>query len=355
MTYMEIPKLIALFGETGTGKTTFVNDASGGDLEVGDQLDSCTQDVTSSPRFQVDGQEVILFDTPGFDDTELSDTEVLQRITGFLTSTYENGHKLTGVIYLHRITDNRMSGMSRRTFKILRELCGKETLSNVLIVTNMWSDPPTPKEVKNEKQLRESSKFFQPALQAGARMVRRPHKDKQSAHEVIRLLLDNTPVAMKIQRQIVDNGEGFFATDAARVLGEELAKAEQRYREEIERVKEDLRRAKEESDLQTQNELREYLEQASAESARLAREIQSLREGFDEERLRWERRVDAAEEARRDAEREQRELAYQLEELRRKAEETSGQERRKWESAISELTAQISELSKRREGGCIVM
>lgn len=65
----------------------FVNDASGGNLEVGDQLESCTQEVTPSPVFQVDGQPIALFDTPGFDDSELSDTEILKRITAFLTAT----------------------------------------------------------------------------------------------------------------------------------------------------------------------------------------------------------------------------------------------------------------------------
>lgn len=351
---MRIPKLIALIGATGTGKTTFANDASGGDLEVGDHLESCTQIVNCSPVFQVDGQEVALFDTPGFDDSELSDTEVLKRITAFLTSTYKGGHKLTGIIYLHRIGDNRMSGMSRRTFKILRELCGKETLSNVLIVTNMWSDPPSPRELQNEKQLEESPKFFQPAIQAGARMVRRPHKDTRSAHDIIRLLLDKPPVTMKIQRQIVDNGEGFYTTDAARVLGEELAEAEQRHLQEIAEVREELRKAKEENDLQTQNELREYLEQAVAESARLAKEIQSLRQGFEEERLRWEMRVDAAEEARRESERRQREMSEHLEELRRQAEQASDNERSRIEALIAELTSRLAEV-KSSSWGCVVM
>ncbi|KAG8684824.1 hypothetical protein FRC08_013466, partial [Ceratobasidium sp. 394] len=132
-----------IFGATGTGKTTFVNDASGGDLQVGDDLQACTQDVATSNNFQLDGRDICLIDTPGFDDTELSDTEILKRISGFLSTTYENGYRLTGIIYLHRITDGRMGGISRRTFKIFRELCGQKTLGNVLIVTNMWSDPPS--------------------------------------------------------------------------------------------------------------------------------------------------------------------------------------------------------------------
>lgn len=65
----------------------FVNDASGGELRVGHKQHACTQDVETSPVFQVDGRNVVLFDTPGFDDTHMSDTEVLQRIAGFLTTS----------------------------------------------------------------------------------------------------------------------------------------------------------------------------------------------------------------------------------------------------------------------------
>ncbi|KAG8736458.1 hypothetical protein FRC11_002619, partial [Ceratobasidium sp. 423] len=48
--------LIAIFGATGTGKTTFVNDASGGNLRVGHNSHACTKDVEESPVFQVDGR-----------------------------------------------------------------------------------------------------------------------------------------------------------------------------------------------------------------------------------------------------------------------------------------------------------
>ncbi|KDN37551.1 hypothetical protein RSAG8_10068, partial [Rhizoctonia solani AG-8 WAC10335] len=333
---------------------SFVNDASGADLEVGELLESCTRQVAHTEVFQIDGQDIVLFDTPGFDDTELSDTDILKLITAFLTSSYERGYKLTGIIYLHRISDIRVGGISRRTFQILRGLCGQETLSNVLIVTNMWSDPPTAKETQNEKQLRENSKFFQPALAAGARMVRRPHKDSESAHDIIRMLLDKPPVAMKIQRQIVDEGEGFYATDAAMVLGEELAKIEQRHLKEIEEVREELRQAKEQNNIQAQAELREFLEQAISESTRLAKEIQSLREGFEEERLKWESRVNIAEAAQIESEKKRREMAAELETLKSRAERASGEERRRLEKLIEELLKKI-EVFQSYKSKCVIM
>ena len=53
---------------------------------------------------------------------------------------YEEGSKLAGVIYVHRISDRRFSGIAGRNFKIFRELCGETSLKNVVLVTNMWSE-----------------------------------------------------------------------------------------------------------------------------------------------------------------------------------------------------------------------
>ncbi|KAG8780097.1 hypothetical protein FRC12_023459 [Ceratobasidium sp. 428] len=348
------PTLIAIFGATGTGKTTFVNDASGGTLQVGHDLQACTQDVALSNRFQVDGRDVVLIDTPGFDDTELSDTEILLRISGFLSTTYEAGHKLTGIIYLHRITDDRMGAISRRTFKIFRELCGQKILANVLIITNKWSNPPSEVQVQREEQLREDARYFQPAIKAGAQLVRRLHKDTASAHDIIRMLLDKDPIVMKVQQELVDNRQGFFTTGAAHVLGEELANTEKRHQDEIAQVKEDLRKAKEENDIETQQELREFLEQAKMESTRLAKEIEALRHGFDEERARWENRIDAASREREAAAKREFELYEQLEELRRQAELAREEDKRKFQRKVDELTERIKKISSRSRE-CVVM
>ena len=62
----------------------FVNQASGSCLKVGRDLDSCTSAVQESKEFVLDGRRVVLVDTPGFDDSHKSDTDVLKSIAAFL-------------------------------------------------------------------------------------------------------------------------------------------------------------------------------------------------------------------------------------------------------------------------------
>ena len=62
----------------------FINLVSGSNLRVGDQLESCTAEVEVSMPFEVDGQLVELIDTPGFDNTTMSDADILNMIAVYL-------------------------------------------------------------------------------------------------------------------------------------------------------------------------------------------------------------------------------------------------------------------------------
>jgi predicted GTPase len=61
-----------------------INLVSASEFETSEQLDSCTQDVQVAPEFELDGRKIILIDTPGFDDTDRSEVEILKLITTFL-------------------------------------------------------------------------------------------------------------------------------------------------------------------------------------------------------------------------------------------------------------------------------
>lgn len=61
---------------------------------------------------------VWLVDTPGFDDAHLSDTDVLREIATWLSNSYKDTAKLHGIIYLHRITDNKLGGSAMRNLHV---------------------------------------------------------------------------------------------------------------------------------------------------------------------------------------------------------------------------------------------
>ena len=69
------------------GCLQFVNLASGSNLPVATDSELCTTEVQLSDEFTLDGKTVILIDTPGFNNTSTTDTEILKKIRPFLKTT----------------------------------------------------------------------------------------------------------------------------------------------------------------------------------------------------------------------------------------------------------------------------
>ena len=85
---------------------------------------------------------------------------------------YQSGRKLSGLIYMHRISDFRVGGISRRNLNMFRKLCGDETLRNVALVTNMWSEVTPERGAAREHELRTDPLLFAPVVAAGATLLR---------------------------------------------------------------------------------------------------------------------------------------------------------------------------------------
>ena len=57
-------------------------------LQVRHSIQSCTGAVERADPFDLDGRQIILFDTPGFDDTNKTETEILRIIAFELEKQY---------------------------------------------------------------------------------------------------------------------------------------------------------------------------------------------------------------------------------------------------------------------------
>ena len=63
-------------------------------------------------------------DIPGFDDTYKLDADILREIANYLTKACEINIKLTGIIYLHSISNVHLSGYGMKNIRIFKVLCG---------------------------------------------------------------------------------------------------------------------------------------------------------------------------------------------------------------------------------------
>lgn len=143
------------------------------------------------------------------------------------------------MIFVHRISDFRMGGISLKNFRTFRKLCGEQTLRNVVILTNMWSQVDVTVGEQRENELSSQDEFFKPALDKGAMMMRHDGT-LQSAREVVSYILSNRPQALQIQREMVEENRDVAETSAADEMDRALHEQQEHQKEEALRVQKEL-------------------------------------------------------------------------------------------------------------------
>jgi hypothetical protein len=113
--------------------------------------------------------------------------------------------KLSGLIYVHRISDFRMGGISSQNFRMFRKLCGDGTLKNVVIVTNMWGEVGQAKEEMREAELK--NRFFKQALDKGAQMLRHDNT-VESVYNILRHIVSGSPSVRHSLRRLLSQLAG---------------------------------------------------------------------------------------------------------------------------------------------------
>ncbi|KAE9365819.1 P-loop containing nucleoside triphosphate hydrolase protein [Stipitochalara longipes BDJ] len=230
--------LIAVFGMTGTGKTTFIEKVSGQRLNIGHNLHSCTMNIEKI-HCKIGKHNVTLVDTPGFDDTSRSDTDVLILIANWLRDSYKERTLLSGIIYLHRISDPRMSGSSIKNLRMFRKLCGAESMHNVSLVTTMWDRVTRIEGETRERDLINGENGFWKTMIGSGCLVRRHDGSVDSARGLVAELAGMERTVLRLQKEIAE-GKKLIETEAGLSLNEELLRVRRQHEEELRCVKEEM-------------------------------------------------------------------------------------------------------------------
>lgn len=259
--------------------------------------------------FECNGHKVYLIDTPGFNDTNRSDTDTLSVLATYLGASYSNGVRIHGILMLHPISDNRMSGSTMRNLDMMKAMCGFASYSNLAIATTMWSAGSALCE-QREAQLISDERFFGGLLARGAKLFRHNEKGRLDSLEkvvsarrivthLIRQSEKHAPGVLKLQHEIIDQGKSIGETKAGIVLAGDLYKARQIHLEELRNLKisiqaemaqQNIEHAAEMRELQV--DLEEQLDKVEQDKRALEKSMQDLHR--DEQRA-WKKRLKALE------------------------------------------------------------
>jgi len=238
-----------------------------------------TQDVDVYP-YQLDKRtRIFLIDTPGFDDTNRSDSQILKEIAGWLTDSYSNKIRLNGIIYFHRISDLRMQGSAKRNLFMFKKLCGRDALKNVVLATTMWERVKVEDGAKREQELVNTPEFWGWMTENGSRTYRHDNT-LESANRLLRFFTTvghPDKAVLAIQQEMVDGGKSLDQTDAGIELESVLAKEREKFRRELAEAKEMMQEAIETRDKESAEILRQQQDETNEKIEALQRERQQLK------------------------------------------------------------------------------
>ncbi|KAN0070787.1 P-loop containing nucleoside triphosphate hydrolase protein [Elaphomyces granulatus] len=283
ITFTKRDIIIAVMGVTGAGKSTFISLLSDqeNEIEIGHGLQSCTTKV-GVYYFKYRGVRIFLIDTPGFDDTTRSDSEVLKDIAFWLAAAYTKEAQLAGIIYLHRISDPKMQGSALRNLRMFKQLCGTNNLNSVILATTHWrnaDDISIPESVgqARTKELMETRDFWGGMIERGSKVVKHDGS-KESALWIVSNLVDRKiRVILDIQRQLIDQKRNLNDTDAAQALQSELRAERKRFEVKLSGLKEDMKSALKENDVKWQKQIEEDQAKYKADIKNTYAETEGLR------------------------------------------------------------------------------
>lgn len=187
---------------------------------------------------------------------------------------HRKGIRICGIVYMHRITDNRMGGTALRNFRMFHAICGSSAMKNAVIVLNMWNEAKRVVYEQREKELRDV--FFQNALADGA-CIMRHDGNRLSAERILESLVERPSVELRLQVEMVDKNVALHATEAGLALLGDLAGRELKHNDELRRVRGELEEARLRRDAADEGDLRVTVERLEILRCQLEEEQDKLR------------------------------------------------------------------------------
>ena len=282
---------------------------------------------------------LVLVDTPGFDDTHMSDFEILQTIARWLETAFEKGQLLSGIVYLHRITDTRVAGSARRALHLFQRICGEDNYKNVILATTFWNSIAHCEEtgVDREQQLLSSDGFWKCMKEKGAQTIRLT-RDYKTILPALVEMAEKPELTLRIQHEL-HQGCTLEGTMASLFIRDDSAKLNTEHERKTAKLQEDFNKRLQEQQgrkdaarrMASQTALRSLYNKEKHDLTVLERQKQAMQQKMEAYRL--NQRVREAELAARLREEEameaervrvrEQEEAY----ARRKAEERESEQR----------------------------
>jgi hypothetical protein len=132
---------------------------------------------------------------------------------------YRNDVKLSGLVYLHRITDNRMAGSPYKNLRMFGNLCGDDAASRVVLVSTMW-ERLADQKVGETREVQLRQQFWNNLIDKGSGVDRLRTSTPGEAWRIVTGVISRAEEreAVLLQEEVVKIGLNLNETEAGKTL-----------------------------------------------------------------------------------------------------------------------------------------
>jgi hypothetical protein len=259
-------RIIFLMGPPGSGRNTFMEVLSGTEVNGLQHPQAFASAIRLSvPNRNPADPSIVLVNNPAFNDEGQSDMNTLRVISSWLQNAYQGGIHVSGAIFFHRITDEKLEleGMPLRNWRVFEKICG-DYFKNVVIATTMWGDVDGEAGGTRDHELHD---FLSKRHTRGWTTHHFTRVNRSSAADILRPILENLNRSNLSLKQ----------TSAARALYSELGALKNYCEQQQEDIINDLN-AVAINDRDKAKALIVHLQKSKALSIRAENELHNLKE-----------------------------------------------------------------------------
>lgn len=163
-------------------------------------------------------------------------------------STNQSSHRynlgLAGILYLHRISDNRMGSTPLKNLTMFKKLCGENFFERVILTTTMWSegashDSEEMTYIEREEELKRD--YWAQMIDRGS-VTLRFRRTQASAWSIIDHLIavNSAKRWMRVQEELAAQRKMLPHTEVGQHLGGPMEELIERQNELLKRLRDEL-------------------------------------------------------------------------------------------------------------------
>ncbi|KAF2652456.1 hypothetical protein K491DRAFT_635513 [Lophiostoma macrostomum CBS 122681] len=280
---------IPVMGMTGAGKSTFISLCTQELLPTASHgLSSCTSKVTAH-TVKHDGRTVHLIDTPGFDDSGRSDSETLQELAYYLAAAYTHDIQISGVVYLHRITDTRWQGSASRALGAFKKMLGESNYCGVVLATTRWSElTPNQLRAAEDRHQELSEKFWADIKEQGGQILALTAGRIDAMNIVRHIVNKDRRMTLAFQKELMETKLPLGMTGPGIILFEPTNKEYEALQEQMSSVEVTLSSVIASDGASSIAELRTYRTQIAQKLSSLEENMQDMKQNIEDVRKSWD-------------------------------------------------------------------